>query len=199
MVADRGALLLGNWPWRVTEEQFEEFFDGYNMVPGSVKFHMNEEGRRSGKAACVFATEADAERAAKEKNRTDLGGRNIFCDDLDLAEWEDFENWDPAGKNVRCGDSLNEENVERCVKLRGLPRACSKGEVIAFFDGFTLRKKDVTIDIEAGRPTGYAIVELQNEDEAARACEELDHKEIGTRWIGVSPAEMRRRREEAAY
>jgi RNA recognition motif-containing protein len=100
---------------------------------------------------------------------------------------------------VRCGDSVNEDNVERCVKLRGLPWAANKGTVIEFFEGFKLRKKNVTIDIQGGKNSGFAIVELENEDEATRAVEELDRKEIGTRWVGVSAAEMRGRRKEEAF
>jgi len=45
---DKGALRVGNWPWRISEEEMQAFFEAYNVVPGSVKFHMNEEGRRSG-------------------------------------------------------------------------------------------------------------------------------------------------------
>lgn len=66
---DKAALRLCNWPWRVTEEQIAEFFEGYNMIEGSLKFHMNEEGRKSGMAAVLFQSEADAERAYKEKQR----------------------------------------------------------------------------------------------------------------------------------
>jgi len=53
----------------VTEEQIAEFFEGYNMVEGSLKFHMNEEGRKSGMAAVLFNSEEDAEKACKEKQR----------------------------------------------------------------------------------------------------------------------------------
>jgi RNA recognition motif-containing protein len=69
IASTQGALRLGNWPWRVTEEQIAEFLDGYNFVEGSLKFHMNEEGRKSGMAAVLFASEEDAERACKEKQR----------------------------------------------------------------------------------------------------------------------------------
>ena len=36
------------------------------------------------------------------------------------------------------------------------------------------------------------MIVLKDEDEAARACSELDKKTIGSRWIGVSPAELRK-------
>jgi RNA recognition motif-containing protein len=125
-----------------------------------------------------------------------LGGRNANLWDLEVEEYNDFENWDPEAKDVRCGDSVTEDNVERCVKLRGLPWAANKGTVIEFFEGFRLKKKNITIDIQGGKNSGFAIVELENEEEAGRAVEELDRKEIGTRWVGVSAAEMRGRRKE---
>jgi hypothetical protein len=61
--------------------------------------------------------------------------------DLDLEDYNDFDNWDPSDKDVRCGDSVNEDNVDRCVKLRGLPWAVSKPLVINFFEGFKVNKK----------------------------------------------------------
>ena len=72
---EKGALRVGNWPWRITEEEMSAFFEAYNVVPGSVKFHMNEEGRRSGQAAILFSTEEDAEKAYSELQGQDLNGR----------------------------------------------------------------------------------------------------------------------------
>jgi RNA recognition motif-containing protein len=55
-----------------------------------------------------------------------------------------------------------------------------------------VKKGDITIDIQGGKNTGFAIVQLKDEEEAQRAISELDKKEIKGRWIGVSAAEMRR-------
>jgi RNA recognition motif-containing protein len=118
-----------------------------------------------------------------------------MLNELDLDDYNDYENYDPENKNVRCSDSINEENVERSVKLRGLPWAANKATVIEFFEGFKISKKDITIDIQAGKNSGFAIVHLADEDEAARAITELDKKTIGSRWVGVSPAEMRKSRQ----
>jgi hypothetical protein len=51
------------------------------------------------------------------------------------------------------------------------------------------------------------VIILGSAEEAERACSELDKKTIGSRWIGVSPAEMcrgggggkRKQQEEEAY
>ena len=44
-----------------------EFFADYNPVEGSLKFQVNEEGKKMGQAAILFKTQADAERCFKEK------------------------------------------------------------------------------------------------------------------------------------
>ena len=64
--------------------------------------------------------------------------------------------------------------------------------MLDFFEGFKVRKGDITIDIQGGKNSGFAIVVLENEEEAQRAISELDKKEIKGRWIGVSAAELRR-------
>jgi len=120
-----------------------------------------------------------------------LNGRQARLFDLEVEEYNDFENWDPNARDVRCGDSVNEDNVDRCVKLRGLPWAVGKPQLINFFEGFNVKKKNITIDVQGGRCSGFAIVELDDEDEAARAIEELDRKEINGRWIGLSAAQCR--------
>jgi hypothetical protein len=38
----------------VTEEDLVQFFDGYNYVPESLKWQVNEEGKKSGLAAVLF-------------------------------------------------------------------------------------------------------------------------------------------------
>lgn len=162
------------------------------MVPDSLKWQVNEEGRKTGLAAVLFESTEDAERAFKEKQKQEIGGRWILLNDLDVEDHAEFESFNPENKNVRCGDSVNEDNVERCVKIRGLPWAANKGTIIEFFEGFKVKKSDITIDIQAGKNSGFAVIVLASAEEQERACSELDKKTIGSRWIGVSPAELRR-------
>ena len=95
---------------------------------------------------------------------------------LDLDDHRNFESFDIESKNVRCGDSVNESNVDRCVKLRGLPWSANKGTIVEFFDGFTLNKLDIVIDIQSGKNSGFAIVIMKDSAEAQRAISELDKK-----------------------
>jgi len=192
-------------PFKATDEEIAEFFDGYNMVPGSIKYQMNEETqRKTGHCAVLFESCEDAERAFKEKQKQEIGGRWILLNDCDVEDHAEFETFNLEDKNVRCGDSVTEDNVERAVKIRGLPWAANKGTVIEFFEGFKVKKSDITIDIQGGKNSGFAVVVLKDADEQERACSELDKKTIGSRWIGVSPAELRRggggrKQQEEAY
>jgi len=201
---EQAALRMQGLPFKATDEDIAEFFEGYNMVPGSIKYQQNEEGRKTGHAAVLFESQADADRAFKEKQKQEIGGRWILLNDCDVEDAQDFENFNPDNKNVRCGDSVNEDNVDRCVKIRGLPWAANKTTVLEFFEGFRIRKSDITIDIQCGKNSGFAVIQLPDAEEAERACSELDRKTIGNRWIGVSPAELgrgggRRQKEAEAY
>lgn len=82
------------------------------------------------------------------------------------------------------------------MKLRGLPFRADTNDVVKFFkqeggETFSyLSPKDVILDVKEGRSTGFALVFLKD-DTDVKAALELDHKEMGPRWIGVSAAELR--------
>ena len=69
--------------------------------------------------------------------------------------------------------------------MRGLPYSASAANIAEFFGGFSVKEEDIIIDMSKGRPTGYALVFLPTEDDAARAQKELNHKNIGTRYVDV--------------
>ncbi len=61
--------------------------------------------------------------------------------------------------------------MNRCVKLRGLPFTVTKQEIIEFFEGLNLTLTDVTLDVQNGKNSGFAIVELATENEKERALD----------------------------
>lgn len=81
-----------------------------------------------------------------------------------MQDHKNFESFDPENKNVSCSDIVTEENVSRCVKLRGLPWAANKGTIVDFFDGFNILKGDILIDIKGGKNSGFAIVILNDQE-----------------------------------
>jgi RNA recognition motif-containing protein len=93
------------------------------------------------------------------------------------------------------GAFLDEDNVDRAVKLRGLPFKTTVESILSFVkensEGFSyLTEKDVVQEVKEGKATGFALLFLKNDEDAEKALD-LDHKEIGSRWVGVSAAEMR--------
>jgi RNA recognition motif-containing protein len=70
---------------------------------------------------------------------------------------------------VRLSDFVNAENRFTCLKMRGLPFSVSAREIRDFFEDFRVAERDITIDLNQGRPTGYALVFFESEAEAERA------------------------------
>ena len=69
-------------------------------------------------------------------------------------------------------------------------------DVVEFFTGIQVDLCDVTLDVTNGKNTGYAVVELRNEQDKKRALD-LNKKQIGNRWIGVTQAEVMRKNKQA--
>ena len=70
---------------------------------------------------------------------------------------------------MRLSDFVNAENRYTCLKMRGLPFSVSAREIRDFFEDFRVAERDITIDLNQGRPTGYALVFFESEAEAERA------------------------------
>lgn len=77
------------------------------------------------------------------------------------------------------------------MKMRGLPFSVSVREIRDFFEDFRVAERDITIDMNQGRPTGYALVFFQSEDEAERAKNSLNKKYLGSRYVDLSYPDMR--------
>jgi len=56
-------------PWKVTEEEIEEFFAKFAYVRESIKIGELEDGRKTGHATVLFETEEEAENAMTEMDR----------------------------------------------------------------------------------------------------------------------------------
>ena len=96
-----------------------------------------------------------------------------------------------AAGTVRLSDFVNDENRYRALKMRGLPFSVSVREIRDFFQDFRVAERDITIDMNQGRPTGYALVFFESEDEAQRAKDSLNKKYLGSRYVDISYPENR--------
>lgn len=86
---------------------------------------------------------------------------------------------------------INEENRHRLAKIRGLSWSTKPSEVVEFFQAFNITEKDVVIEQEDGKNTGFALVFLKDEEEVERAKAELERQYIGKRWIGFCEIKLR--------
>lgn len=113
-------------PFRATDDEVIEFFAGYNIIPTSIKYKYDDQGRKSGQACILFQTKEDSLRAASERHKQNLGNRWIELNEIDMTEYERFDLTREGSSNVICGNRVTEENINRCVKLRGLPFSVTK-------------------------------------------------------------------------
>ena len=68
--------------------------------------------------------------------------------------------------------------------MRGCPWRVTVDEIIEFFKDFEeIKPENVAIEEEYGRRTGCAIVIMSDSDVLQEARQELNRKEIGTRFI----------------
>ena len=63
--------------------------------------------------------------------------------------------------------------------MRGLPFSAGAREIRDFFIDFRVAERDIKIDLNNGRPTGYALVFFESQAEAMRARDELNKKYLG--------------------
>ena len=74
---DNVALKIRGFPWQVTDEDVVQFFDGYKLVPDSIKIERGDDDRITGWGAALFETEEEAERAMNERQKECIGTRWI--------------------------------------------------------------------------------------------------------------------------
>jgi len=87
---------------------------------------------------------------------------------------------------------VNQGNQYMALKMRGLPFSASVREIRDFFGDFRLAEnRDIIIDMNQGRPTGYALVFFENEQEAERAKNSLNKQYLGNRYVDLNYPDLR--------
>jgi heterogeneous nuclear ribonucleoprotein F/H len=146
----------------------------------------------------MFEDAEKAEHAQAELNRKYIGKRWVELIPISGAEYQSFNqkggrqegkfagkereprqrrerNYEQENQTVYIPDYVTHENCKRSVKLRGLPYEATKCDIVKFFSDFEVIEKDVIIDMSRGKSTGYALVFLPSEEDAARAIKELNN------------------------
>ena len=58
-----GALRMRGLPFKVTDEEIIDFFSGYQLIKNSIKYKLDEAGRKSGQVCVLFTTKSESLRA----------------------------------------------------------------------------------------------------------------------------------------
>ena len=88
-------------------------------------------------------------------------------------------------KTVYLQNFLNLGNLNRCIKLRGIPYKAGITEIKQFLDGFAVNDDDIIIEQKNGVKTGFALVFLNSPQEVASALTNLNKRWIGQRFVEV--------------
>ena len=84
-------------PYRSSESEVEEFFDGFKLVPGSVKFEQGDDGRKTGWGAALSENEDQAREAQEGRDKQTLGTRWVGLTVISFSDYERFGNGGGSG------------------------------------------------------------------------------------------------------
>jgi len=86
------------------------------------------------------------------------------------------------------------------IYVGNLSYGVSDQDLLEIFEEFgEVNSAKVIKDRETGRPKGFAFVEMENEDEAQSAIEELDSSEIDGRSVKVNKARPKKQHSNRGY
>jgi hypothetical protein len=109
----------------------------------------------------LFETKDDAKFAFSERNGQNIGRRWIELYAISRKEWEQF-GFEQQSKNTNLKNFLNDENIYRAVKLRGMPFHVNPTDIVEFFRDFNVTTQDVVIEFRNGKMTGFGLVFLDS-------------------------------------
>lgn len=172
-----GVVRMRGLPFEATKAQIRNFFGDIEVKDSNIFIVTRPDGKASGEAFVLFATEADAERALS-KDKEKLGDRWI-----DLFPANKGALYQRVGAGVKMAAKPDAE-YRGVLRMRGLPFSAGVEEIRNFFRDFKIQEHGVYVVNGADcRPTGESYVLFESEAEAERAFKALDKEKIGDRWI----------------
>lgn len=172
-----GVVRMRGLPFEATKAQIRNFFGGIDVKDTNIFIVTRPDGKASGEAFVLFATEAEAEQSLS-KDKEKLGDRWI-----DLFPTNKGALYQRVGAGVKMA-AKPDADFRGVLRLRGLPFSAGVDEIRTFFRDYKLQDHGVFVVNGADwRPTGESFVLFKSEAEAERAFKALDKEKIGDRWI----------------
>ena len=123
------------------------FFSRYAYVRDSIRIGELTDGRKTGQAALLFENADEAANAMNEKQGQNVGSRWVELYQMPYSQYSSFQDDQLQQKTVSIKSFLTEENVTRCVKLRGIPYQATQQDIKDFFVEFNICDDDVVIEM----------------------------------------------------
>jgi RNA recognition motif-containing protein len=178
---------LRGLPFDVEDFDIQQFFEGYDVVPGSIKIQESFPGRKTGEAFVEFASPEEADRAMQENNK-EIGVRYIEL--FRVRQEEAQGGGDNRKKNRESGSGSSvASDPASTVRMRGMPFRATVADIVMFFEGFDVVKESITLGTSPdGRPSGEAWVAFASPEEATRAIRQMNREYMGNRFVELFPA-----------
>lgn len=135
-----GVVRMRGLPWSTTAQQVREFFGGLQITSDGVQITLTREGRPSGEAYVVFKSE-DEMRRALTKDKEKIGERWIDIFPATKGEMYSVANASRGHGALMAGGGgelptpldMADAEMQRVLKMRGLPYEATKADVQGFF------------------------------------------------------------------
>jgi len=171
---------LRGLPWKTTQKEIREFFEGIDVV--RIQILNQPDGRASGDGLVEFQNEEEMNKGLL-KDKEHIGERYIEVSKSTGNEMD-------RALGV-CDPSMISNTKNKVLKMRGLPWSANEKDILEFFKVGDLvpDKVHIVSDVATGRSSGEALVEFENEEQIISAMK-LNRNEIGTRYIELFKASM---------
>ena len=183
---EKVCIRLRGIPFRVNDEEVHDFFSGYDVIKESLIIGVRPDGLRTGQAVILAESEEEARTIIEDKNGHTIGDRWIELYNETFGYYKSFYDNGLKIKDISITGILKgEENIERCVKLRGIPFNCERKDIVDFMSEYAVEEANVHFEYLNNKFSGRAIVFLENDVIADKVKNDLDKKYIKNRYIEV--------------
>ena len=157
---NKNNLYIRNIPKNKTPRELYEYFIQFGDV-FSMKNNENENGNINGTAFVTYYKQEDAKKAIDNTN-----GKKIWDSDMEVQ--------------YQKNNDKTHHNDNTKINISNLPEKYTEQDIIKLCEEFG---KIHICNIKQGEKGKYAIVKFENEQEAKKAMEKLNNKEIGDKKI----------------
>jgi RNA recognition motif-containing protein len=170
---------LRGLPFHVKSDDIITFFKEYEIHHETIKIGRNQDKTLTGEGSVLFKDEAECKRAFREKQGQNIAHRWIELYQITLQDYFNFDQMQQHRRTVKLSKYLNESNISRVAKLRGLPFSVTVETLCEFFGDFGVTRSDIVLEENNGKKTGFALVFFRDPETAQQARLEKHKKNIG--------------------